>query len=72
MEGNAFESENGVAVVQTSKVKLGGHCSELYCRPAQKPQAGVVLSQNAGAACILFNGHGYPCTVPVRCLTFRP
>ena len=26
-EGNAFESYNGVAVVQTSKVNLGGHCS---------------------------------------------
>ena len=25
-EGNAFESQNGVAVVQTTKVKLGGHC----------------------------------------------
>ena len=25
-EGNAFESQNGVAVVQTSNVKLGGHC----------------------------------------------
>ena len=24
--GNAFESQNGVAVVQTSKVKLGRHC----------------------------------------------
>ena len=24
-EGNMFESQNGVAVVQTSKVKLGGH-----------------------------------------------
>ena len=25
-EGNAFESQNGVAVVRTSKVKLGGRC----------------------------------------------
>ena len=25
-EGNAFESQTGVTVVQTSKVKLGGHC----------------------------------------------
>ena len=25
-EGNTFESQNGVAVVQTSKGKLGGHC----------------------------------------------
>ena len=26
-EGNGFESQNVVAVVQTSKVKLGGHCT---------------------------------------------
>ena len=25
-EGNAFESQNGVAVVLTTKVKLGGYC----------------------------------------------
>ena len=25
-EKNVFESQNGVAVVQTSKIKLGGHC----------------------------------------------
>ena len=25
-EGNAFESQNGVAVVQASKVGLCGHC----------------------------------------------
>ena len=25
-EGNTFESQNGVDVVQTSKGKLGGHC----------------------------------------------
>ena len=26
MEGNAFESQSGVAMVETAKVKLGGHC----------------------------------------------
>ena len=26
VEGNAFESQNGVAVVQTSNVKIGGPC----------------------------------------------
>ena len=68
VEGNSFKSQNGVAVVQTSKVKLGGCCrydlghvlvllktstfSELYGRPGQKPQAGVFLSQNAGTSCI--------------------
>ena len=25
-EGDGFESQNGLAVVQTSKTKLGGHC----------------------------------------------
>lgn len=61
-EGGAFESENGVAVVQTCKGKLGGcrgwgfrHAPyyggveflDLSCRPGQKPQVSVVSSQNA-------------------------
>lgn len=56
-------------MVQTSKVELViGHCrcdfryvlikvefSELCCRLGQKPEAGVVLSQNVVTACILPN-----------------
>ena len=26
MRGNASQSQTGIAVVQTSKIKLGGHC----------------------------------------------
>ena len=31
-----------------------------YCRPGQKPQVGVLLSQNAVKACILLTGHDLP------------
>ena len=60
-EGNASESQNGVTVVQTRKVKRGGHCrhnlrrvpyygkvefSELSCRPGQKPlESTVIISE---------------------------
>ena len=30
------------------------------CRPGQKPQAGLVLSQSAVTACILLNSHDFP------------
>ena len=40
-------------------------------RPGQKPQTGVLLSQNAGTTCILLNGHALPCTAPVN-LCFIP
>lgn len=43
-----------------------------YCRPGQRPKAGVVLSQNVVTACILFNGHDILCIVPVKHLTFIP
>ena len=45
--------------------------SELYCRPGQKLQATVVLSHNAGTACILLNGEDLLSVVPVRCVTFH-
>ena len=44
--------------------------SELYCRPGQKLQASVILSQNAGTACILLNGEDLS-VVPIRCVTFH-
>ena len=58
-EGNAFESQNGVTVVQTSKVKWGGHCIRDFghvpvllktwvfwtvLQTRTKPQVGVALS----------------------------
>ena len=38
----------------------------------KKPQAGVLLSQNALTTYILLNGHDLPCIVPLKHLTFHP
>lgn len=43
-----------------------------YHRSGPKPQAGVVLAQNAVTAYILLNGNDLPCIVPVTHLTFCP
>lgn len=45
--------------------------SELYCRPGQKLQSSVVLSQSTGTACILLNGEDLLSVVPIRCVTFH-
>lgn len=41
-------------------------------RARTKPQAGVLLSQNALTACSLLNGHDLPCILPLKHLTFHP
>ena len=80
-EGNAFESQNGIPVVQISRVKLGGHgirgitenSSFLNCIADQdKNHGGCGITSDVVSARILLNGHDLLCVVPVRCLIFRP
>lgn len=75
---NVFESQNGVAVVQTSEVKLGGHCVHDFRHIIVLLKACFLnclqtrtLYQNEVTACILLNCYGLHCVVPVRCLRGR-
>ena len=76
---DVFESQNGVAVVQTSEVKLGGHCVRDFRHVLVLLEACFLnclqtrtLSQNEVTACILLNCHDLPSVVPVGCLAFHP
>ena len=75
---DVFESQNGVAVVQTLEVKLGGHRIHDFRHILVLLKACFLnclqtrtLSQNEVTACILLNGHDLPCTESVRHLTFH-
>ena len=63
-----------VPPVQYSALALGTEDGQAiwYCRPGQKSQAGVVLSQNAVTACILRYGHELPLLCPLNILTYVP
>ena len=76
---NVFESQNGVALVQTLEVKLGGHRVHDFRHVLVLLKACFLnclqtrtLSQNEVTACILLNCHDLPSVVPVGCLTFQP
>ena len=60
--------------VQYSALALGteGGQATWYCRPGQKSQAGVALSQNALTACILRYGHDLPLLCLLNILTSVP
>ena len=73
-----FESQNGVAVVQTSELKLGGHCVHDFRHIIVLLKACFLnclqtrtLSQNEVNACIWLNCYDLPCVVPVGCLRGR-
>ena len=47
----------------------GGGQAVWSCRPRQKSQAGVVLSQKAVTSCIWLNGHDLPCNMLIKHLS---